>query len=294
MKVLFSIICLMTLSITSAKTVQLKLTSRDGTMLNGILTTPESHVPVRGSVLVIHGLQSHVEWHRSSMEEWAKHGIMSLAFDRRGSGKSEGMRGHFESKDDLQEDADAAFDYLKTVTPQSVPVYVFANSFGFMVSVPFSKRHANELQGLVLLVPASAGTKESDYTLAEKARILTGCPRSKHSVAYPNEFITSSPEGLLFMKNDKLMVNKFTSSFLRNTLIMRAKANYHFPALPLKALVILARKDRIVDLEETRKNLKRTGTGPSGVVILDGEHDLNLSGLGADVNRAVVNWLIQH
>lgn len=290
MKRMASVLLLGVSTMVNAEITQLNLISKDGTKLNALLSVPNNQ-EIKAAILVVHGLQSHAEWHRVGMESWSKKGIASIVFDRRGSGKSEGKRGHFNSAADLQEDAEAAFNQLKQAVSTNVPLYVFGNSFGFMVSVPFVKNHASEISGLILSSPATASTKESDYSLKEKVKILLGAPNAKHSVAFSNEFITSNEKGLEYIANDDLVVNMFTSRFLRNALLMRSAANKNFAKLPVKSLVILAKNDRIVDGVKAKINLAKTAVGSSTLVEIDGDHDLTLSGHGNEVNSVLYKFL---
>lgn len=278
----------------NASTSRLQLISRDGTKLNALLTAPDNKQEIKAAILVVHGLQSSAEWHRSTMEAWAKKGIASIVFDRRGSGASEGERGHFDRASDLQDDTSAAFERLKLAVSSQTPLYVFGNSFGFMVSVPFAQSHASEIKGLMLSVPASASTKESDYTLKEKAKIIVNFPHAKHNVAFGSEFITDNPKGQEFIKNDPYFLSQFTTSFLVNALFMRAKANKIFATLPVPALAIFANQDRIVDTNTAAKNLAKTAVGPTTQVFIDGDHDLVLDEKGDQVAEAVYAWIKTH
>lgn len=286
----FSLTCLMllTLNFSYGASQYMKLHSKDGTQINALLVTPKK---IKAAILVIHGLQSHVEWHRSAMEEWAKSDILSLAFDRRGSGLSEGERGHFNSVDELLEDTTAAYEELKRSLPPSTPIYIFGNSFGFFLSVPFTKRFENEIKGLILSAPASTSTKESDYSLKEKAKILISRPHARYKVAFSTDFITTNPKGLEYIRNDPYFLKEFTASFLRSTLLMRTLANYNFKKLNVPALVIFASKDRIVDNKKAMKKLSSTAAASSKIVLIEGDHDLTLSGQGSKVNETILEWI---
>lgn len=276
--------------ISMAKIQKMSLISKDGTKINAVLATPDN-TPVRGAVLIVHGLQSHILWHQQALESWPKKGIVVVAFDRRGSGESEGLRGHFNNPEELQEDTMAAYQLLKKHISKETPKFLFGNSFGFTVSTPFAYKHQNELSGLILSSPATGSTKESDYSSLEKVKIFISPAKKYHDLAFGHDAICSSDEALLWMKNDKLMQNKFTTSFLRNTLFMRANANKLFSKLKIPTLVFLSKKDRIIDNENALKNLETTIHGKSEIHMIDGEHDLTLSHKGEEVTEIMEKWI---
>lgn len=276
--------------ISMAKIQKMSLISKDGTKINAVLATPDN-TPVKGAVLIVHGLQSHILWHQQALESWPKKGIVVVAFDRRGSGESEGLRGHFNNPEELQEDTMAAYQLLKKHISKETPKFLFGNSFGFTVSTPFAYKHQNELSGLILSSPATGSTKESDYSSLEKVKIFISPAKKYHDLAFGHDAICSSDEALLWMKNDKLMQNKFTTSFLRNTLFMRANANKLFSKLKIPTLVFLSKKDRIIDNENALKNLETTIHGKSEIHMIDGEHDLTLSHKGEEVTEIMEKWI---
>lgn len=273
------------------KIQKLELTSKDGTKLNAALATPDNNEPIKGAILIVHGLQSHIAWHKEALESWPKKGLVVVAFDRRGSGESEGLRGHFNNPEELQEDTEAAYRLLKNNISKDTPKFLFGNSFGFTVSTPFAYKHQRELSGLILSSPATGSAKESDYSSLEKLKIFVSLPKKYHNLAFGNEAICSTTEALLWMKNDKLMQNEFTTSFLRNTLFMRAKANKTFSKLEIPTLVFLSKKDRIIDNENALKSLDSTLHGKSEIHMIDGEHDLTLSKKGSEVTDVMEKWI---
>src|SRR5262245_55428238 len=64
-----------------------------------------SSSPTAG-LLIVHGLQSHAGWIEASgtAAELATCGVTSLAYDRRGSGRSAGLAGHATSARDFIDD----------------------------------------------------------------------------------------------------------------------------------------------------------------------------------------------
>jgi acylglycerol lipase len=58
---------------------------------------PPAGVPVRGLLILLHGLNSHMNHGGHLAHELAAGGILVVGFDYRGFGKSQGARGWIES-----------------------------------------------------------------------------------------------------------------------------------------------------------------------------------------------------
>lgn len=86
-------------------------------------------------LLVVHGMQSNSAWFLSG-EELAANGIEVLAFDRRGSGISDGFSGHAEDFNEIINDMDAAVEYLRN-NRLNLPMHLHANCFGTRIAVPY-------------------------------------------------------------------------------------------------------------------------------------------------------------
>lgn len=289
LKLLFITTFLSISALAQAKLSRHDVISFDQTKLSVVLAHPKQEI--KAALLIVHGLQSHSGWHEKNMKILSEKGILSIAFDRRGSGLSQGKRGHFDSSEELQKDLKVVFDFLAKQISTETPIYILGNSFGFLPATIFAHNNTNKLAGIILLTPASATTSESDYNLSEKFKILISPGHTKHHISYSNDFITTNEAGLEIIKNDSLFLNHFTSSFLRNTLLMRIKANRLYPSLELNSLVILAKHDRIIDNSKTQANLSNTEMGSAEIIYIDGDHDLGLSGASAEVTEAIISFI---
>src|SRR5262245_52689422 len=70
------------------------LIASDGLRLVYRLFEPPAHLR-RGSVLHLHGIQSHGGWYLPTAAELARHGYCVYLLERRGSGLNPGPRGFF-------------------------------------------------------------------------------------------------------------------------------------------------------------------------------------------------------
>lgn len=86
-------------------------------------------------LLVVHGMQSNSAWFLSG-ETLARSGVEVLAFDRRGSGISDGSVGHVNDFNDLIGDMDSAVEFLRNER-ERIPMHLHANCFGTRIGIPY-------------------------------------------------------------------------------------------------------------------------------------------------------------
>ena len=125
--------------------------SLDGTPLQGrIWTTPNP----RGTLVISHGLGEHGgSYQRTAGELVEALEIDILAFDFRGSGRSEGRRGVVRSYDDLSLDLAAATEWMARERP-SLPLILFGHSNGGLVALRTVLDRDLGLVGLIVSNPS--------------------------------------------------------------------------------------------------------------------------------------------
>ena len=108
------------------------------------------HFLTKGSpkalLLVSHGMQGHSAWFHSGIE-LALNGIEVLAFDRYGSGISDGDRGSLRGEDSLFQELDAASSYLVNGR-KDIPLHLHSNCFSNKIVIPYIAQHMKQSLGL--------------------------------------------------------------------------------------------------------------------------------------------------
>ncbi|WP_341959634.1 alpha/beta hydrolase [Pseudomonas sp. RC10] len=132
------------------------LTAADGTRLNAWFLPAKEGVPVKGTVLHLHGNGGNMAWHLGGSWWLPEQGYQILLLDYRGYGKSEGEP----SLPAIYQDIDAAFDWLsKAPDVQGKPLVVLGQSIGGALAVHYLAEHPQQrsrIKALVLDgVPAS-------------------------------------------------------------------------------------------------------------------------------------------
>ncbi|SER44990.1 hypothetical protein SAMN03159444_04183 [Pseudomonas sp. NFACC02] len=142
------------------------LITADGKKLNAWFLPAKEGVPVKGTVLHLHGNGGNMAWHLSGSYWLPEQGYQVLLLDYRGYGHSEGDP----SLPAVYQDIDAAFDWLnKAPEVQGKPLVVLGQSIGGALGVHYLSQHPQQrsrVKALVLDgVPASY-REVARYTLS--------------------------------------------------------------------------------------------------------------------------------
>jgi fermentation-respiration switch protein FrsA (DUF1100 family) len=141
------------------------LTAADGTQLNGWFLPAKPGVPVKGTVLHLHGNGGNIAWHLSGSWWLPEQGYQVLLLDYRGYGLSEGEP----SLPAIYQDIDAAFDWLdKAPEVQGKPLVVLGQSIGGALGVHYLAEHPQQrarVKALVLDSAPASYREVARYTL---------------------------------------------------------------------------------------------------------------------------------
>ncbi|MEB0007844.1 alpha/beta hydrolase [Pseudomonas sp. RTB3] len=137
------------------------LTAADGTRLHGWWLPAKAGVPVKGTVLHLHGNGGNLAWHLGGSWWLPEEGYQVLLLDYRGYGMSQGEP----SLQGIYQDVDAAFSWLnRSPEVQGKPLVVLGQSLGGAIAVHYLAEHPQQRARV-------------------KALILDGTPASYRDVA---------------------------------------------------------------------------------------------------------------
>ncbi len=129
------------------------LTARDGTNLV-VVDWPLDKGPVRGVVLIVHGLGEHA-WRydhvATRLNEW---GFAVRGYDQYGHGESMGPRGALPSSDRLLSDLAEVVDESRFRMNEGTPLILLGHSLGGLVAGRFVSLAMRPVQALVMSSPA--------------------------------------------------------------------------------------------------------------------------------------------
>ncbi|MFJ3303935.1 alpha/beta hydrolase [Streptomyces sp. NPDC086549] len=162
-------------------------------------------------LVYVHGLQSHGGWLAETGPALARRGIRVSVPDRRGSGRSTGLRGHLADAAGLLDDYAAHLSGIAAAARG--PVTVVGQSFGgsVLAALVATGRVPDGIR-IVFCAPALGQQRARlDGPARSRARHRTG---TEYSVIHLDDRqYTTLPRYLRTMANDGLMVRMLTDSF---------------------------------------------------------------------------------
>ncbi|MEG5266712.1 alpha/beta hydrolase [Pseudomonas sp. JDS28PS106] len=126
-----------------------QLAAADGTRLHGWWLPAKAGVPVKGTVLHLHGNGGNLSWHLGGSWWLPEQGYQVLMLDYRGYGRSEGKP----SLPAIYQDIQAAFDWLDNAPEvQGKPLVVLGQSIGGALAVHYLAEHPERRKGIEALI----------------------------------------------------------------------------------------------------------------------------------------------
>jgi alpha-beta hydrolase superfamily lysophospholipase len=270
----------------------LALTSADGTPLHASFFPAQRP---RAGLLLVHGLQSHAGWFEASgtARELADAGISCLAYDRRGSGRSAGMTGHADSADDFLMDLEAGVTALRRELPSGVPMHALANCFGARAVLPYAAEHPEAFRSLILTAPATHMSRQASYRLGQKLSVLLAEAETYVPTPLQDEYFVSTGPWLDWIRRDAFSLRYVTAEFLRSANRLTRRMQAAIPRLRIPLLVVLSRRDVLVDNEAIRERFFAPYAGPKQLVEYDTEHYVDFTSVRPDLESRLEEWVLK-
>ena len=225
-------------------------TTADGVVLQ-LYGGPAPARPVRGTVLVVHGLGEHAGRYAHVLAHLAAHGWATLAYDQRGHGRSGGPRGGIPANDSLLTDLAQMVDHARTTRPG--PLVLLGHSLGGLLVgrfvaeglAPQPASWWRVVDGLVMSSPAldpgmSAGQQA---LLAVAAPLLPGLALGN---GLQPAWVCSDPVVVAAYVADALVHNRVTPRLARWLVDAGVLVRQRAPAWRLPTLLLYAGADRCV------------------------------------------------
>jgi alpha-beta hydrolase superfamily lysophospholipase len=252
---------------------------------------------LRGTVVGVHGIQSHGGWYEYSCRKLSEAGYRVIYPDRRGSGLNQQARGDTPSfgrlLDDLTEIVRS--DVVRTRADTcSVPVFLMAVSWGGKLAVALQRRQSNLVDGLIVLCPGifpQVGLPISQRLGILGVRVLT--PHRLFPIPLNDpELFTASPRWREYIRTDPLALRQATARFL----VESVRLDRYLRAAPsdvkVPTLLLLAGKDRIIRNDKTHRFFQRfAAADKNAITYAQAHHTLEFE---PDPDRFIgemVRWL---
>lgn len=239
--------------------------------------------PLRGRVVIIHGVQSHGGWYHNLGRVLGAAGYEVHFPDRRGSGANTKNRGDTPSARRLIEDVAERLRDLRGRDP-NVKIALGAISWGGKTAIITAANHPDLVDALALVCPGLQ--PRVGVTRAERLRIAWAYLTSRRKL-FPiplsdPALFTGQRKGQEFIAADPLGLRSATAGLLAASTFLDRMVRSALHRVNQPALLMLSGQDRIIDNQRTQtafdhipSNTKHVITYPEAHHTLEFEPDPN-------------------
>lgn len=257
------------------------------------VTTWRPSGPVRGRLVVLHGVQSHAGWYHKLGRSMAAAGFDTSFPDRRGSGSNAQARGDAPSAGRLVADIVEWLETERSREPKT-PVALAGISWGGKLAVLAAAEAPKSLDALALICPGlhpRVGVPLSERLKIAWAYFTNRQKRFPIPLSDPALF-TNNPEGQAFIANDPLGLHTATAGLLAASVFIDRRVKQAPSQIRQPALLMLAGHDRIVNNEKTRAYFDRIASAQKHVILYaEGHHTLEFEPDPTQYARDLAAWL---
>jgi alpha-beta hydrolase superfamily lysophospholipase len=203
------------------------------------------------ALVFLHGIASHGGWFADTAAWLAGEGVAVHAPDRRGSGRSDGPRGHLDDYEQAAADARLFLDLAAAEHPGR-PVFLAASSWAAKLGVVLASR-PDPPAGLLLLGPGLLATV--NLPPARRLAVLAGHsvrPTARLPIPLTPELYTAEPGAREWIRADPLRLLDATLSFYWQTARLDRARAAASAGLRLPLLVMQGEADAMMDVAGTR------------------------------------------
>jgi len=208
-------------------------------------------------VVFIHGIASHGGWFAETAADLDQQGVAVYAPDRRGSGRSGGLRGHLDRYERALDDLDVMVRLVRSEHP-GTPVFLAASSWAAKLAVVYAARRPAPLAGLLLLGPGLVS--RVNLSPGRRVRVIAGhlvTPTARLPIPLTPELYTANPPYLDFIRADPLRLLEATTRFFWETARLDRQRRRASARLRVPLLVLQGQDDKMMDVPGTRRWFQR-------------------------------------
>ena len=209
--------------------------------------------PPSAVLVFLHGIASHAGWFAETAADLNRQGVEVYGLDRRGSGRSEGPRGHLDRYERALDDVERLGGLVAADHP-GVPVFLAASSWAAKLGVVYAARRPAPLHGLLLLGPGLFPR----VNLSPRRRIAVVAghlvrPTGRVPIPLTPELYTTNPPYRDFIRADPLRLLEATTRFFWETGRLDRRRRTAGARLQLPMLLLQGGSDQMMDVPATRR-----------------------------------------
>ncbi len=191
--------------------------------------------PRKGVVIFLHGVGEHVGRYPFLMRYLAEHGYAIEAFDLRGHGQSDGVRGHVDFFIQYVEDFDLFLQSVKDKYPQK-PLFLIGHSLGGHIIIRHCLEQADlGIRGVVLASPLLSFAQVPSLAKRAMSHLLhRWAPTFSLWNGFDLQLFSHDVAIVEKLRRDPLILTQMTARWYRENKSMMVRtleeaARFHFP-----------------------------------------------------------------
>ena len=210
----------------------------------------ESANPCAGTIICLHGIQSHSGWYTESSKRVAEAGYRVIFPDRRGSGLNEEARGDTKSWRQLIGDLEAVHAYFNS--PSSV--HILAISWGAKLAFLMCAENYPWISKIIFITPGILA--RLGYGFVKKMQVVKNLifnqGRKYMPIPIPGpEYFSKHKKWQDYIAKDKPTLTQCTARFFLNTAKIDSRISKMKQQFSVPAFLLLAQNDRIIYNDRT-------------------------------------------
>ncbi|QDT49507.1 Phospholipase YtpA [Symmachiella dynata] len=256
-----------------------------------------AHDKPRGTIVALHGIQSHSGWYTASSRQLCEAGYDVLFLDRRGSGLNERSRGDALHADRLLNDVAQFLQWVRFTNDRGgqAPVILLSVSWGGKLAALTAARRPELLDGLALLYPGIRARIRATATQNLKLSLADIGGAQKKRVPIPLQdpsLFTTDPDWQTYISSDPLTLRDVTVGFLLANRQLDRQLLDAPECIVCPTLLMLAGQDRIIDNRATRGYFLRFASEKRKLIeYIDAAHTLEFEPNRDETVRDLLSWI---
>jgi alpha-beta hydrolase superfamily lysophospholipase len=246
-------------------------------------------------LLIVHGLAEHGGRYMNVVNHLLPQGYAVYAPDHRGHGHSDGQRVYVERFSQYLDDLKTFFDLVRDWHPD-LKIFLVGHSMGGAISLAYTLRRQDELDGLLLSGPAIKVGKDISPLLIVVGRVLSLILPKMGLLALDSASISRDPETVKAYDNDPLVYRgKMTARLGAELIATMQSFPDHVSQLRLPLLVMHGSADKLADPQGSKWLGEAAGSEDKTLKIYEGYYHEIFNDLGREQVLADVQaWLTAH
>lgn len=220
--------------------------------------------------IFLNGLESHAGWFSSMAVDFTKKNIVTYAIDRRGSGLNSKNTGTY------RQWISDVFELTKIAKQQKphTKTHLVSICFGAKLATACAIKQPDEFESLIYMSPGISVkvTPTPIEKLIIAGDILSPFSFNIRSPIKDDEMFTDSPEALYFLYGDKLRTYSPRASDFYQAQRINAYILKNLNKIKTPSLVLLAEKDRVLNLEKTKRIFATFAKKPKIIIYPNSQH----------------------